>query len=383
MDKRLPARMAIHRLNMAFSQAFFSLAIAMGVGALVALLRARGTQSRPGHPAKEDLRGVLTALRRHRKRTYAPSTHWWRVVPSPLPPGEACEACWGLSDGKETWQCDVCGVIVHRDCADSSDAAQDCKRAALRPEAARGKRKRGRMEHHWVACRGIRLGSCHFCNETGLLGSRDAPPATLICLWCKRTCHGKCLGQALKGQEADCEANECDLGSLKSVAVPPRELVLNKGTVGQSLCRAIWSARAFSQWKRGDGKISPASFRRRGASWGSGFEGTETMPRTPVIAFLNLNGGSEANDSLAASFRQCLNPLQVWRLGVDSSEPETPLAALSVLPNVRALALGGDGTAHWVASASAKHSVPLAALPLGTGNDLARCVQVFLLMLVL
>lgn len=69
----------------------------------------------------------------------------------------------------------------------------------------------------------------------------------------------------------------------------------------------------------------------------------------------------------------------MWDLGQDG-DPEIILESFSILKHVRILVCGGDGTVSWILSALRRISnkwqlerwPPVAILPLGTGNDLAR-----------
>ena len=49
------------------------------------------------------------------------------------------------------------------------------------------------------------------------------------------------------------------------------------------------------------------------------------------------------------------------------------------MPNVRIIVCGGDGTVGWVLDALDKnpfvHQPSVGVIPLGTGNDLARCIR--------
>jgi len=75
-----------------------------------------------------------------------------------------------------------------------------------------------------------------------------------------------------------------------------------------------------------------------------------------------------------AQFRRLLNPIQVWDLGMGG--PEKVLKSFSVLTRFQILICGGDGTVSWILSVlermKLKRWPPIAILPLGTGNDLAR-----------
>lgn len=114
---------------------------------------------------------------------------------------------------------------------------------------------------------------------------------------------------------------------------------------------------------------------------------------TPLLVVINTTSGPRAGGALRAAFMRRLNPLQV--VTVPASSPEPALSVFGGLPGARVLVVGGDGTVGWVLAAldrlSAEtdtaraaalaagtpppppfHPPPVAVLPLGTGNDLAR-----------
>lgn len=103
----------------------------------------------------------------------------------------------------------------------------------------------------------------------------------------------------------------------------------------------------------------------------------ELTERTPLLVFVNRRSGGGAGDLLLFQLRHLLNPLQVY----DLSDPQAPgpkrgLLKFKNVPRFRILVCGGDGTVGWVLSVldelHLEYRPPVAVLPLGTGNDLAR-----------
>jgi len=106
----------------------------------------------------------------------------------------------------------------------------------------------------------------------------------------------------------------------------------------------------------------------------------------PLLLFVNRRSGPQAGGALIRRLRQALNPLQVWELPGEHGGPEAALALFARLPRLRIAVAGGDGTAGWVLAAldalwereglgEEVAKPPVALLPLGTGNDLARCLS--------
>ena len=96
---------------------------------------------------------------------------------------------------------------------------------------------------------------------------------------------------------------------------------------------------------------------------------------SPLLVFVNSRSGPQQGHLLITQLRGLLNPIQVWDLA--DGGPEEVLKSFSVFTRLRILVCGGDGTVSWIISTIEKLELshpwpPIAILPLGTGNDLAR-----------
>lgn len=106
--------------------------------------------------------------------------------------------------------------------------------------------------------------------------------------------------------------------------------------------------------------------------------GDEFLPDsryTPLLVFVNSRSGPQQGHLLITQLRRLLNPIQVWDLA--HGGPEAVLASFLRFSRLRILVCGGDGTVSWIVSVLEGMNVqrkwpPIAILPLGTGNDLAR-----------
>ncbi len=105
--------------------------------------------------------------------------------------------------------------------------------------------------------------------------------------------------------------------------------------------------------------------------------GDEFLPDksfTPLLVFVNSRSGGQQGYLLTTQLRGLLNPIQIWDLA--DGGPEEILESFSTFARLRILVCGGDGTVSWIVSAIDNMKLqrwpPIAILPLGTGNDLAR-----------
>ncbi|XWS51203.1 hypothetical protein CRYUN_Cryun12cG0156800 [Craigia yunnanensis] len=97
----------------------------------------------------------------------------------------------------------------------------------------------------------------------------------------------------------------------------------------------------------------------------------------PLLVFINKKSGAQRGDSLRQRLNLLLNPVQVFELS-STQGPEMGLFLFRKVPHFRILVCGGDGTVGWVLNALDKQNFvsppPVAILPAGTGNDLARAL---------
>ncbi len=104
----------------------------------------------------------------------------------------------------------------------------------------------------------------------------------------------------------------------------------------------------------------------------------------PLLVFVNARSGGGMGKELLSRFQAWLGKEQVvdlGRVGRGGATPEEVLARFCTVEQARVLVCGGDGTCSWILAAmdavchlQAVEPLPMAVMPLGTGNDLARAL---------
>ncbi|XP_030185635.1 diacylglycerol kinase gamma isoform X3 [Lynx canadensis] len=196
------------------------------------------------------------------------------------------------------------------------------------------------MQHAWVE--GNSSVKCDRCHKS--IKCYQSVTAR-HCVWCRMTFHRKCELSTL-----------CDGGELRDHILLPT-----------SICPVTRDR----QGGKSDGSVSAKG------ELVMQYKIIPTPGTHPLLVLVNPKSGGRQGERILRKFHYLLNPKQVFNL--DNGGPTPGLNFFRDTPDFRVLACGGDGTVGWILDCIdkanfAKHP-PVAVLPLGTGNDLARCLR--------
>ncbi|XP_072529313.1 diacylglycerol kinase iota isoform X4 [Salminus brasiliensis] len=237
-------------------------------------------------------------------------------------------------------KCAACKIVVHMACIEQLDKINFRCKPTFREGSSRCLRDNV-LRHHWVHRR-RQEGKCRQCGKSfqqKFFHSKEI--IAISCSWCKQAFHNKVTCFMLHQIE-----EPCSLGAHAGVIVPPSWII--KVRKPQE-----------SKWRPFLLKPLPSPLMK------------------PVLVFVNPKSGGNQGTKLLQMFMWILNPRQVFDLS--QGGPREALELYRKVPNLRILACGGDGTVGWILSALDELQMnpqpPVAVLPLGTGNDLARTLN--------
>ncbi|XP_027135441.1 diacylglycerol kinase, alpha b isoform X2 [Larimichthys crocea] len=262
------------------------------------------------------------------KMTERDGQHIWRMKHFNKP--TYCSVCQSmlLGLGKQGLCCSCCKYTVHSQCANKNP--EPCARTFVK-----SKKDIGVAAHDWIRADGNTT-KCQVCHK------KIKTLAGRCCVWCQEMRHDECVLSGL---------STCDCGPLRDHILPPWAIHAVSKEEDTSLLNVTPDGHIL--------QIVP-------------------IPDThPLLVFVNPKSGGKQGERVLRKFQYLLNPRQVYNLS--NGGPAPGLHFFRNLHEYRILACGGDGTVGWLLDAIDKEGLPVrppvAVLPLGTGNDLARCLR--------
>ncbi|XP_042368812.1 diacylglycerol kinase zeta isoform X2 [Plectropomus leopardus] len=264
-------------------------------------------------------------------------------------------------------KCAACKIVAHTICIEQLEKINFRCKPSFRESGSRNIREPIVVRHHWVHRR-RQEGKCKQCGkgfqQKFTFHSKEI--VAISCSWCKQAYHNKVSCFMLQQIE-----EACPIGAHAALIVPPTWII---------------RVRRHQSSMKSSKKKKRTSFKRKSSKKGAE-EGRQWKPflirpipsplMKPLLVFVNPKSGGNQGTKILQSFMWLLNPRQVFDLS--QGGPKEGLELYRKVHNLRILACGGDGTVGWILSCLDELALnpqpPVAVLPLGTGNDLARTLN--------
>uniref|UniRef100_A0A7N6BH04 Diacylglycerol kinase n=1 Tax=Anabas testudineus TaxID=64144 RepID=A0A7N6BH04_ANATE len=263
-------------------------------------------------------------------------------------------------------KCAGCKISVHTMCMEQLEKINFRCKPSFREPGSRTVRESNNVRHHWVHRR-RQTGKCRQCGKgfQQKFSFHSKEIVAISCSWCKQAYHNKVTCFMLQ-QIEEC----CSLGAHAAVIIPPTWIirVRRPQSLKSSKKKKRTSLKCNKSSKKGgeDGRWKPFLVKP-----------LPSQLMKPLLVFVNPKSGGNQGAKIIQSFMWYLNPRQVFDL--TKGGPREGLELYAKVPNLRILACGGDGTVGWILSVldqlKLRPQPPVAILPLGTGNDLARTLN--------
>ncbi|KJE89237.1 diacylglycerol kinase alpha [Capsaspora owczarzaki ATCC 30864] len=269
-----------------------------------------------------------------------------------------CNVCRKMVGFKKGFKCSACRIVVDHGCRKMVNRAIPC-----RAKFTRESNPPCTTAHHFVEGN-FGHSRCTVCKRAcgAAIAMSLAKPssAAVRCSWCKTVAHMSCTEKL---------PSDCNFGEHANIILPPSAIRLRPEDNPESI--TVPQTRAEKKSLKKDlRRKSIAEISKR-------FHLEIPSNIVPLLVFINPKSGGKQGVKLMQIFQWLLNPMQVFDL--TQGGPAAGLKLFANVANYRILVCGGDGTVGWVLSAIDNLQLnprpPVAVLPLGTGNDLARALR--------